>query len=84
MLGELVAFSFFGGRTLRLRAGVILFFVILPELSLVSRLAGFGVLGDVSIDVTLLERVGTCSIWPQMMDTGVVLDVVILHHKRSG
>ena len=84
MLGEFAAFSFFGGRVIGFRSSVFLFFVVLPGFALVSRLAGFGVLGDVPINVTLLDYVGDRPIWPQMMDTGVVLNVVVLHRRRSG
>ena len=79
MLGELAAFPFFGGRIIRFSCSVFLLFVVLPRLALVSRLAGFGVLGDVPVNVALLVRVGARPIRPQMMHTGVMLDVVVLH-----
>ena len=84
MLRELAAFSFFGGCTIRLRGSVFLLFVILSGLALVSRFAGFGVLGNVPIDVTLLDRVGACPVRPEMMNTGVVLNVFILHRWWPG
>ena len=79
MLREFAAFSFFGGCVIGFRSSVFLFFVVLPGFVLVSRLAGFGVLGDVPINVTLLDRAGARPIRPQMMDTGVVLNVIIPH-----